>query len=654
MKRVHKPMPLGKRVAWLFSKKGLPALVALLVGVAIGWFVNGAVGLILSTVAGLLIMFAFKKRPVRVKPWQALVTDISPIVAKMCFMMIILLPVMDYMTLPTGQTPDTLTKYVSILLALPKNLISGAPATDVFPGIPVVVLLSVVLMVWGSMNLGRVKMWVIALCGLLLFTFSPSIAAASHGHPNLRLDFSFYSIGYFIAWFGIIWMMVSRILPKILKTGPAKKSAAAGVMNVLPPIVIAGLLTQHAVVNGSGFHLPLFGSFDFESLHHGIAAGFSAGFAGLGGAAITEQEGYEDGEEPEEEFGGNEAPPEEDVPEPEPDAPAGPQPSTDPEDPPGTTIETDKDGNLIKRTPDGVVGTKYTDGTTYIVAKDGTSETTYPDGTTKSYSPEDGLEVKHPNGDIETTLPDGRTGGVKNNPDGTMDITSPYGGTLHVPKSGEEGYPEGSLTKADGTQFGCQKDGSVFISTPGGTMTMDPDGNMSGEMTTPEGDRIVAKPDGTIEMESPNGDKITLDEEGLKAKFGDGSHLNMDSDGNITSAHIKDPDGTLDISTDSKGMHIKDDQGNSADVGKDGSVEMKGADGSTASADSQGNATVTDGKGTTWSAKSDGSGAIFDKKGNRIDLHKDGSLTVKESNGKTTTYTADQVGQMKAQAGGAN
>lgn len=649
MKGVHKPMPLGKRIVWLFTRKGLPSLAAILVGAAIGWFVNGVAGLLLATVAGFLVLAAFKKLPIRLTPWQALVTDISPIIAKMCFMMVILLPVAKSLMLPTGQYPDTLTKYVSILIVLPKNIISGAPANSIFPGVPIIVVISVVLMVWGSMNLGRTKMWLMALLGLLLFTFSPSIASVFKGDPGLRLSMSSFSIGYYLAWFGLIWMMVAKLLPKILKTTPARQTGAAGALNMLPPIVVFGLLSQHGSTIDLGLHFPFLGSLDFESMHHGIAAGFSAAYAGIGAGAITEEAGY-DGEESPEEFSGNEAPPEKEIPEPEPTVPAGPQPSTDPEDPTGTTIEKNKDGTMTKRMPDGWTATKYTDGTIYGEGPNGEKVTYYPDGTSKEYTPEGGLDVKHPNGDSELTTPDGATTSIVNNADGTMDITSGYGGTLHVSK---EGYPEGTLTAHDGTRYTCAKDGSVSIATPDGTMTMDADGNMTGAMRTPEGDTITAKPDGTIEAKTAEGDIITIDKDGLKAKFTDGSFANMDSNGNITSAHLKDKEGTIDIATDDKGStHIKDDQGNSVDINKDGSGQMKGSDGSSASQDANGNATVTNSEGTTWSAKNDGSGTITDKKGNKIELHKDGSLTVKESSGKSTHYTADEAGQMNGQPGG--
>ncbi len=635
MKQYHsRPKSLAERIAWLFSKDGLPVLVSIIAGVVIGFVVNGAVGLVLATIAGFGIMFLFNKLPIRLTPWQALVIDVGPVLAKLSFFMIFLLPVASYLTLPSGHTPDTLTKYLSIVIALPDNLVSK-PGTDVFPGFAIVVIISMILMLWGSSNLGKTRNLLLALGGLLLYTFSPTIASILTGDVRLRIIMSFFSIGYYLAWVGLLLIIVSKVLPQFLKVNPSRMGTSFGLPSILPPVIAFGVFNQFSGVDLSG-HIPFIGAFDFEETHHLVAGVFSGGIAGWGAGVITS---------------GNEAPPEEDEPE-EPPVPQGPVPSTDPDDPPGTTIQNNPDGTSTKRRPDGFVGTKYSDGTVYVQGPNGETGVYYPDGITKEWTPEAGLEVTHPNGDMEWTSAEGAESSVTNNKDGSIDIKSGYGGNLHIPK---EGNPEGTITTWDGNNLKFNGDGSASMTTAGGTMTVDKDGNLSGSMSDGKGNRITIGEDGSVDAENADGDKLKIDADGLKAKFKDGSFVNMDAKGNLTSAHVTGDDGvTYDASTDDKGgLHLKDNQGNSADINKDGSGQMKGADGFTATQDSQGNATFTS-EGTTWAAKKDGSGTISDKKGNRIDLGKDGSLTVKDAQGKTTTYTADQVGQMQAQANGSS
>jgi hypothetical protein len=648
MERVGKPpKTFGERIKWLFTKDGWPVLASIIVGIIIGFFLNGALGLVIATLAGFAVLYLFKRFPIRINPWQALVVDIIPIVAKLCFFMIFLLPVADYLMLPDGiHNPNTLTRYLSIIIALPKNLFTR-PTTDIFPGFAFIVIISVALMFWGSLNLGKMKGWLLAFFGLLLYTFSPTITSVINGHGALRFIMHFFGIGYYLAWVGLILIIVSWVLPRFLKVKPNPVPRQAGMLSILPPIIVLWAAGHLNSVNITG-HIQTIGLFDFETLHHTFAAGFSGAVAGLGSGAIIDDsaESGDDTEEPESEGDdGETSPPVE--PPPEPPAPQGPVPSTDPEDPPGTTIQHNPDGTIVKTLPDGTVGIKYTDGTVYGKAPDGSSGTYYPDGTSKEWSPEGGLEVTHPNGDKEMTNAQGVSSNIKNNEDGSIDINSGYGGTLHIPK---EGNPVGSITGYDGNTMTFRNDGTASFQTSMGTVEIDKDGNMSGTLKDDKGNRLTMNADGTFDAETEQGDKIALTADGLKAKFSDGSFLNTDADGQITSAHCKIDDRTIDANTDDKGaLHIKDDRGNSADINADGSGQMKGEDGSTISGDANGNAAATNAEGTTWTTKSDGTGSITDTKGNRIDLGKDGSVTVKDAAGKTTTYTPDQINQMKAQ-----
>ncbi len=658
---------LGQRIRWLFTRDGLPVLITILVGFVIGALV-GSLGVILSTALGLFILYRFKRLPFKIKPWQALVAGLSPIVARLLFLMIFLLPVASYLRLPSGHTPDTLTKYVSIVIAIPKNLIDK-PVTDVFPGLVIIVLISIGLMLYGSMSLSKPKGWIFALIGLLLYTFSPTITSCLMGNARLRFIPTFFSVGYYFAWLGLILMPLSRFIPRWLKSTPSSKV----VLNIIPPVLLFSLLAQDNTIRSvdSSFWLSLF---DFESMHHGAAAAFSGAVAAWGSASIVDEIGND----------GNEAPPDtEETEEPvdteetetpvntedtsEPPLPSGPQPYSNPPDaPPGSTKEYNPDGSITVHTPDGTVGTKYkdgtevyhlpdgttatkyNDGTIYAENPDGSKTTEYPDGTTKAWSPDGSSQIEKPDGSFEVTYPDGTKGSMVKNDDGTMDATSFNGDKMHFPK---EGPPVGTMTGKDGTSFTFNKDGtgSVTAGPPlQGTLKFDPDGNMSGTVKDDQGNQITMTPDGGFEGKTKEGDTITVDTNGLKVKMADGTFISTDLDGKVTGAHLKDENGTIDLTTDSKGgTHVKDDKGNTMDVNPDGSGTMGGDVKGTW--DTKGNSEFKGNDGSKMSSSSDGSVSVQDGKGNQADLGKDGSLTVKDTKGTSTTFTADQLKQMSGQ-----
>ena len=684
---------LAARTRWLFTKEGFPVPLSILAGLIIGYFLSGIVVLLVATLAGFVVLKLFNRLPFHLKPWQDLVNDLCPVVAKLFFSLAFLLPIADYMTLPSGHTPNTIPKYISIVFAIPKNLFSR-PSGDIFPGFVFIVFISIILMYWGSMNLEKIDHWLLALSGLLLYTFSPTLTGYLTGRPGVHILKAFFGVGYYFAWIGLALLLVARVLPRFLKAEPAPVRRVSGAMSLLAPLVALGALS-HLNVPGFYGHSLLSQLFDFESAHHTFAGIFSGGVAGVSAGVIVGQsaEGGDESEIPEdagEDIATGEVgpPPEEppDVPE-EPPVPQGPVPSTNPDDPPGTTVETNPDktltvrqpngtvstydadgkfqsqrlpdgttntmqpdGTIINRTPDKVVTTIYPDGTTYSEGPDGSSLTSYPDGTKKEWSPETGLQVTKPSGEIEITLPDGRTGGSTLNKDGSIDVKSPYGGTLHCPK---EGYPEGSLTTYDGTVMTMNKDGSASISTPGGTMKIDKDGNMSGSMTDEQGNKITIKEDGSFEGETPDGDKITVDENGLRAKFHDGSFINADADGKMN-GHIKTEDGgTMDVNTDdADNIHIKDDKGNTADINSDGNVtsaHIKDDKGTVdLNTDDKGTMHIKDDKGNTADISQDGNEAhIKDEKGNSVDI-KGGNVTdahVKDEQG-TLDLTTDDKGNM--------
>lgn len=663
----RRPKSFLERVQWLLTRDGQPVLITIVVGIVIGFLINGALGLLLATIAGFAVLKLFNRLPIRLMPWQAAAIDVSPILAKICFMMIFLLPVASYLTLPSGHSPNTLTKYLSIVIAIPDNLISK-PSYDVFPGFAIIVIASMVMMFWGSLNLGKARYWLLALGGLLLYTFSPTISSILTGDFRLRIIMSFFSIGYYLAWAGLILMLVSKILPRFLTVETNQLRGSAGMLSILPPVVAVGFLSQLIAGDTSG-QAFFIGGFDFESTHHFVAGVFSAGIAGVGGGVIVDQAGdYDYSDETEEQNEPEEQDEPEDQGEPEESPlPIGPQPYSGTDVPEGSTIEYNPDGSITVRCPDGTVGTKFPDGREEYNLPDGTKATVYSDGTTYTQSPDGSITTEYPDGSFKTWSPDGYQSSLTINEDGTMDVTSGDGDTLHFPK---EGPPVGALTGKDGTRYTFNEDGTATVSSPyGGTVTMDKDGNFSGTFTTEDGTKLTINNDGSMEAETTEGDKISVNAEGLKATMKNGDFLKTDPDGNPIEAHISGPEGTLDIHTDETGTHIKgqdkegtieshtdpqgntkitDGKGNTTNINPDGSGSVAGPDGN-GSWDASGNGQITTPDGTTWTAKDDGSVSVVDKNGNWAETGKDGSLTV-NNNGAITTYTPEQVSQMQVEA----
>lgn len=630
---------LGNRIKWLFTKEGIPLLITILAGIIFGSIFNGALGIIIATIFGLTILKLLNRLPLKISPWQSLVAFFTPLIARICFFMFFLLPVADFLALPTGQTPDTIPNYLSVVLLKPENLFSRPDL--VFPGFVILVIISIVLMFWGGINLSKRRNLILALSGLLLFTLSPTITSILGGDFRFRFSIDVFDAGYLFAWIGLLLAALNMALPRFLNYRPTTPYNQGAFLNVIPAALAVGFISQLNTIDLS-VYLQSFQAFGFfEHTHHFIGAVFTGGAAAAGaGLIVNDADTFDTYDSP--------VQPPPPLPELslEPDDESG---TTDSDDPPGTTIQHNPDGTTTKTLPNGTVGTIYSDGTVYVETPDGGKAVSYPDGTTNIWDPEAGSQIQHPNGDIEITTIDGVKSTATNNADGSIDIVSGWGGSLHIPK---DGHPVGSLNTADGSVITFNKDGSASYATSQGTIGVDKDGNLSGSLRDELGNSITINPDGTLEAVTAEGDTLTINAEGLKAKFTDGTFLNADPEGNIISCHLKDEIGTLDIDTDKNGtMHVNDSLGNSGFINKDGSGEMKGSDGSLLTQDSQGNAAFTNAEGTTWTAKNDGTGTIEDKQGNRLDLAQDGTVTLKNANGETAVYTPDQINQMQLQGG---
>jgi uncharacterized Zn-binding protein involved in type VI secretion len=284
------------RVANLFTnKQKWPVLAAFFIALSLGAVGFAYVGIIVGIIAGLFLLTRLSSYRFSFKPLSKLLMSLLPIIATILFFMIFLLPIADYMAMPSGHSPDSLVKYISIMVAVPSNFISGSP-TDVFPGIPIIVLISAIMMVIGGLNLQKTKTFLIALTGLLLYTLSPTIASLTFGNFSLRFVVEFYAIGFYLAWIGIIIAIVAKILPRFLNKNnpipPNPTTPSTGYYSLMPlmflPMIVAQVLSlqPHALIAVTPVQLDS----EFEAVHHTVAGFLAALFAALGAATAVNQE----------------------------------------------------------------------------------------------------------------------------------------------------------------------------------------------------------------------------------------------------------------------------------------------------------------------------------------------------------------------------
>ncbi|MEM2969701.1 MAG: hypothetical protein QXR63_02060 [Candidatus Bathyarchaeia archaeon] len=640
----------------------IPTVVAVIVGFLVGFLVDGAVGVVVAMVAGMLVLKVFGRLKIPVQPWQSLVAFLLPIVGRTLLILGLLLPFGNGLTLSTGEYPDTLPKYFSIVVLKPQNLMAtsgkywGMP--DYYPGAPLIVLVSIILMFVGSLRMQKMKYALISVAGLLLFTLSPTISyLISTGNANLLFYMPFFQVGFYLAWIGVVLVILHNLLHNRLSKGtPATPSYGKFTLALIFPVaagtqLLEGLMSIY--INLPTVRMLIDISQDFEELHHSFANGFSGIVSGIGAGEIVDEFPEEVTEVPEE-APVYEVPP----------VYEGPVPSTDPNDPPGTTFQYNSDGTITKNLPDGTVGTKYTDGTIYAESPDGSTYTSYPDGTEKVYTPDGTLETTYPDGTVVTNTPDGKV--ETSYPDGTSVIKAPDGRSLTT-------HPDGKITisNPDGSSetftpdgetvsktFGGDMEGVTATKNPdgtwtvtstyGGSMTVDKKGNISGSITDKDGTQCTFLPDGTRMATKPNEGTVTIHNDGsMSVQTADGSKISADSKGNITEGHFELNDGrTVDVSS-SGDITVQDNQANSAVIKQDGSIDYTDQDGTKINANPDGSGSFSTPEGYSGVANPDGTTTVNYPNGSSATMNPDGSLTLKSPEGQTTTISAQELKGME-------
>lgn len=662
------------------SRKRLPALVSAGMAFLVGLLFDGAVGLVLAVAVGLLVQRYFGQLKIPLRPPKALLSFLLAPVSRLLLVLGLLLPFGNGLTLATGHYPDTLMKYLSIAIVLPQNLLAtsgknwwfGTP--DYYPGAPLIVSISIILMFVGALRIQRAKYLKLFIAGLVLYTLSPTISyLITTGRFAAAFYSGFYAVGFFVTWAGLILFIVSKyfgrgvpaLAPSIRTPALKIPSFRKGSASLFSTAALAfGIYSISQLMQSfSGSPLLIVGDEFFEVFHHGIASVASGSVAGIAAYGFMDGTDWSGEEGLDEEQGSAES----EYVSSQASGEGVPMPSPDPSDPPGTTVQKNADGTIVKTMPDGTRGTLYGDGTVFIEEPDGTNYTQYPDGTSKTYLPDGIVETEYPDGRVETKVPDGRVGVTF--PDGTKTTSLPDGGSVTI-------KPDGTVTetKADGSSETWDKDGNTVSITHGsgplagltayknpdgtityedgmgGKATYDPENEtIDGLVKTKNGTSIGGTPDGTFTYS--DGELVaSLSKDGVDAVFKDGSRAKIDNDGNMTFEIPGQGKADFDASSGKWTMH--DLEGNKMEIKNDGSFSYNGNDGSVVEASPDGTYDIATPEGHVFHGVPGGTGTLSSPDGTRITLNNDGSITVKEKDGTLKTFRPDEVKQMQLEGAG--
>lgn len=270
--------------AWARLAPHRPTVAAWVVGAVLGALVSGAVGLVAAVAVGLFVA----RREDGYRPPGA--ADLRrrglPLLGRTLAAMIFFLPAASALQQPTYHNPNTIDRYISILIAIPSNLTATVTSSP-YPGIPLLVVASMALITYGLLSPRRRSRLLLLTGGLALFTLSPTISAIVTGSPAVHLDPTEFRSGFYLSVIGVALLWVSRRDAARARTSPLSASGAS------PALAIAPLVALGFLDIAAGQPLALFG-LGFEATHHGAAALLAGGWAGWLGSETVEQEQEQD------------------------------------------------------------------------------------------------------------------------------------------------------------------------------------------------------------------------------------------------------------------------------------------------------------------------------------------------------------------------
>lgn len=267
----------------------------------LGYF-HFILGVAIFVIATPLVPKLLKREPIN------LPADIIPkasrsawmnLIGRFLLLLVIFLPTTDWFDLPTGQSPDSLIKYLSIITVLPQNLSQFNTSSllvyraFIFPGIPILVALGILLIIVASSTpnrfLNKTTKIKGQLAGMLLLTAAPILGALLAGRGT---NFYFgYTLVYYLGWIGIALQLISRRIKdeKKLISGKSTREYAINLRAVQIAMLIMPILitAQLGILAPKVAEDTWLGS--FESAHHNLLAAIMALIALFFGISSCEE-----------------------------------------------------------------------------------------------------------------------------------------------------------------------------------------------------------------------------------------------------------------------------------------------------------------------------------------------------------------------------
>jgi hypothetical protein len=265
----------------------VPIIGAGIVGFLVG-LANGIAGMVCSIAVGLLLSVFFIKRMSLEQALEALQKNLTkiPFIMQIVYMIgtIVFFSIFSVVITKGGlflpdmvHNPNTLVKYLSIIWVLPENF-SKAP-TYAFPGYPALIIAATIIMIVGTIIPERfvdkkIKP-IIMMVGLIMLTAAPTITHSMLGQKGAA-PWDYLPV-FYLAWVGMIMVMVAVYLPWVLEKLGLSGKLVLGAGLIIP--VIIPLMPNLQFITGS-----------FEGDHHDAAmviSGWVSALIGMHNASLA-------------------------------------------------------------------------------------------------------------------------------------------------------------------------------------------------------------------------------------------------------------------------------------------------------------------------------------------------------------------------------
>ncbi len=261
----------------------------MIIGFIVGFLFGPFIGIIAVIITG-FILFKIKnpnKSPVPSQDAMPdFVTSLFKVIGRIMVIMMLSLPIASAgLIMANFRNPDTLIKYVSVIIADPSNITF---TTGLFPGMPLMMLGGIILIIMGILipeKLLADKMkWLFQVLGMAIITVTPIISFFAF---DSFMDFSWgYGIVFYLGWIGVVIQLIAPMIGKNINPStpaPPPQYATYALLAVFATPILASISTSPSPEDTKA------AAHFFEILHHGFASGIGALIAGLGGPPMAEE-----------------------------------------------------------------------------------------------------------------------------------------------------------------------------------------------------------------------------------------------------------------------------------------------------------------------------------------------------------------------------